>query len=310
MKYKKSFKRPFVVYRDPSSSKNLSWVRYIGNRVLRYEKNFLCAVTGQTGNGKSYACCKIGEEYSKMFGISFDPERDYFFYFKDLINSINDPEIQKEIPYGRFIIYDEMQAEANARDWQSKRNRRINKLLSIFRSKRYVLLFPTPLFQALDSQARKLLHAEFCVEGFDINNKITTVVPRALIGWNLKQDQPYRYKLMAKYKIQGKKHYGGKLISTWKLDIASDEILKPYLEKKDKYVKLELKNMNEELQDEVNESDKKTKVKFNEVRELYNQYGEDYITICEKLGNINPYTIEKYIQFIKKSIKARDTVRQ
>ena len=64
---------PTVIYRNPDEERKNSIVRYIGNRVLRNNKNFLCALTGQVGAGKSWSGLSIAESYAKEFGILFDP---------------------------------------------------------------------------------------------------------------------------------------------------------------------------------------------------------------------------------------------
>jgi len=57
---------PSVIYNDVNADKKNSIIRCIGNRVLNNKKNFLCAVTGSTGSGKSWASLSMCEIYSKM----------------------------------------------------------------------------------------------------------------------------------------------------------------------------------------------------------------------------------------------------
>jgi hypothetical protein len=65
--------QPKVIYLNANEKRENSIVRYFGNRVMRNNKNFLCALTGSTGAGKSYAGLKICEIYSEMFKIHFNP---------------------------------------------------------------------------------------------------------------------------------------------------------------------------------------------------------------------------------------------
>lgn len=297
------YKRPFVIYRDIGAEKENSVIRYIGNRVLRNNKNFLCAVTGETGGGKSWACVSIAEQYSKMFGIPFDPEKDCFFSFLDLLKLMNDKEERARIPAGRILIYDEMQSEANSRDWQSGTNKNLIRVLSTFRNLRFIVLFPTPIFDSLDAQARKLLHGEFQMAGFNVNTKMSMIVPRFLVGWNRKKQEPYRYKLLVKYKKEGKEGHSGYLLHNWELPKASNELLVVYERKKQEFsdrINAEMLNNQLKMMNKLEPNVKKSSY-LGKVLPLYEKYGENYIQILKEIPEIGPIALEKYIKLIKKS---------
>ena len=42
------------------------------------------------------------------------------------------------------------------------------------------------------------------------------------------------------------------------------------------------------------------------VGELYDKYGEDYYEILAHMPHLSPFTVEKYLQFVKKSKKQRN----
>jgi type III secretion system FlhB-like substrate exporter len=84
--------QPKVVYQDINQPRKDSIIRYIGNRVLTTNKNFLCAVTGQTGSGKSWATVSICEKYAKMHNISFNPDKHIITSLMELLLLINSPE--------------------------------------------------------------------------------------------------------------------------------------------------------------------------------------------------------------------------
>src|SRR3990167_998882 len=44
--------QPLVIYRNPKDNREHSIIRYIGNRILKQNKNFLCALVGTGGMGK------------------------------------------------------------------------------------------------------------------------------------------------------------------------------------------------------------------------------------------------------------------
>ena len=101
--------QPKVIYRNPDVDRKNSIIRYMGNRVLRNNRNLLFFLTGGTGSGKSYAGCSIGEMYSKMFNIPFNPDVHIISSLKELLLLINSKDIDKKIQFGSYILFDEPQ---------------------------------------------------------------------------------------------------------------------------------------------------------------------------------------------------------
>jgi hypothetical protein len=162
------------------------------------------------------------------------------------------------------------------------------------------------MFQALDSQARHLLHAEFMVEGFDSNHNTSSILPRALIGWNRLKDEPYRYKLMVKYKIPNKSKHGVGLIGQWKLPMASKETLEPYLIKKKRYLHDEINEMASEVKKENNKTIKQSNnINFKEFGDYFEEFGEDYIKLSELYPQNSVHFLEKMAQLYKRSLNKR-----
>lgn len=76
--------RPQITYKDSKTDRSDSFVHYFANRVLNNNKNFLCAVTGPTGSGKSWLSGAIGEKYSKLSGIPYAPKVHTIFSLEAL----------------------------------------------------------------------------------------------------------------------------------------------------------------------------------------------------------------------------------
>jgi hypothetical protein len=251
--------------------------------------------------GKSYSCLKTAEEYSKMFDIPFDPKVHVITSLKQLLKLIVEGDATKKIRFGSVLVFDEPQVEGNARNWQSDINQALSQLISTFRNQRLVILFATPMLEMIDKQSRILFHGEFKVEGFDKNTKITTIRPRFL-EWNKKKQDFYRKRLIIQYATPNKQVMEIKKLSVWHLSIASKEIIDAYEETKKKFTDdLNRRLLNQiELAEKQQEGKNKSEELFR-VGELFDKYGENYIKILQAMPHLSPFTVEKYVLFIKKS---------
>lgn len=297
----KMFIRPSIQYSDPEESREHSFLRYIGKRVLENNDNFTCAITGQTGKGKSWVSGAMAEIYSEMFGINYDVNKHMFFKMKDLLMLINYPE-RYDIQPGSIIQYDEVQTEANARNWQSMSNKILNGLMSTFRNKRLVIFFPTPSFYALDKQTRELLKGEIKVLGFNKDTKMTRVKPRIIIDYNYRLDKPIAPMLKVKYP-GGFYH-----LNEWKIPSPSKEWIKAYEKKKaefsvDHNKKLLNQFMHMEQKHNKTEATANPRRNFDIIREAY-QNNKSFDEICSLVPHISPQTVEKNIYLVKKAMSS------
>lgn len=298
--------QPKVIYENPEQERKNSVIRYLGNRVLRYNKNFIAALVGQTGSGKSWACLSIAEAYSKMYGIPFDPNIHVFFSLKEMLELVTSDKSLKKIRVGSILVFDEPQIEANSRNWRADNNIILNQLVSTFRNQRLIVLFATPYLEFIDKQSRILFHGEFKVLGYDRDTKITRVKPRFL-EYNKRSDDFYRKRLIVEYSIKDKPVRNNYKLNLWNLDKPSDYIVEVYEKKKAEFTrKLNLSllnsiNLKEKESEGKNKSDELLTIKG-----YYEKYGEDYLKINEKMPHLSAFAIEKYIQFIKRSLKERD----
>lgn len=295
--------QPMVIYRNPNEERKNSVIRYIGNRVLRSNKNFLCAIVGSTGNGKSYAGLRMCEDYAKMFNINFDPNIHVISSLKGLLKLITSDDLDKKIQFGSVLLFDEPQVEANSRNWQSDINQAFGQLISTFRNQRLVIFFAFPYLEMIDKQSRILFHGEFKVEGFDKNTKISNVKPRFL-EYNKNRGDFYRKRLIIQFKEKGKEVMNVTKLHNWHLPLASKHIIDTYEAKKKKFTDDLNKKLlaNIELQ-EKKDSGKDKSDEFFKVTQLYNKFGENYVKILEEMPHLTPFVVEKYIQFIKRSKK-------
>jgi len=130
----------------------------IKNRLNKENRNWLCAITGDTGSGKSYTALRIGEILDPGFSISsvaFDPKE-----FITLVKNGKKGDNGGFIPLtkGSIIIFDEAGVGMAAREWQSIQNKLMGYILQTFRFKNYGVIFTVPDLSFIDVQARKLFH--------------------------------------------------------------------------------------------------------------------------------------------------------
>lgn len=294
-----------VVYRNPDEPRKNSILRYVGNRILNSNKNFLCAVVGGTGTGKSYQCLAIAEEYSKMYNIPFDPSIHVISSLKELLMLIVDKEVEKNIRFGSVIVFDEPQVEGNARNWQSDMNQALSQLISTFRNQRLFVLFATPFLEMIDKQSRNLFHGEFKMIGYDKNTGIAKLKPRFL-EYNRNLGDFYRKRLIIQYATKDKKALTISKLNFWHINKASEDTIRIYEDKKKKFTDdLNRKLLNQiELAEKQAEGKNKSDELF-KVKELHDKFGDDYISILKEMPHLTPFTLEKYLQFIKKSKQTR-----
>jgi hypothetical protein len=302
-----TYKRPIVIYNNPNDNRENSVIRYIGERVLNNNKNFLCALTGGTGEGKSWGALSIAEIYSKMFNIEFKPENHIIHSLKQALELITMKNVEQKVRYGSLLVFEELQVEGNTRNWYTEGNKALNRVISTFRDQRLIVLFTTPVLNFIDKHSRLLFHGEFEVLGFNRITKITTIKPRFLYPKKnaFSNDEFYRKCLLVKYKVEGKERYDGYKLTEWEIPKASDDILIPYERIK--------KAFNEKLNiDELKELAYRERIKqsrdksedFMKIKELLDKYGENYFEICKVIPHLAPYTIERMVGMIKKSLKA------
>jgi len=298
-----SFYHPHIVYDDSEADRTNSIIRYIGNRILKNNKNMLCCLSGQTGSGKSWAGVAIAEIYSKMFNIPFDPEVHIISSLKELLKLINGKDMDKKIQFGSVLVFDEPQIEANARNWQSETNDILNQIISTFRNQRLFVLFATPYLEFIDKQSRILFHAEFEVKGFDRTRYMTRLKPRFLEFNKFTQDF-YKKRLIVKWKPPGKKVFVSRKLQMWNVPRASMSLLRVYERKKKEFSDALNKKLLIKIQDMEKKNEVKVKnISFADFAKIYKEVGDNYILLTERMPHLTPSTIERYALYYKRTVK-------
>ena len=132
----------------------------IRRRLHEQNKNFLGAIVGDTGSGKSYNALTLAKLIDPEFTIRnvvFNPEQ-----FLALLNS-------GKLKRGSVVVFDEAGVGIPAREWFSLQNKLLGYVLQTFRHENIAVIFTLPNISFLDIQARRLFHA--IIETHGINFK-------------------------------------------------------------------------------------------------------------------------------------------
>lgn len=300
--------QPVVDYEEGSTEdKKLAAIKWIANRVHNNNKNFLCCITGQTGSGKSYTSGSIAEIYSRVTGVTYNPEHHVVFSFTEFIKLINSGELGGKLEVGSVITFDEPQVSINNRSWQSQINKAFNSLVSTFRNLRLVVFFATPYMEFLDLQTRTLFHANFEISGIDKYNKVTILRPYFL-EYNPTESKFYRKFLDVRYKPDDKSRKVTKNLNEWKVPLPSKEWIEVYERKKKEFTttlnkKLE-KDITKEEGVEEGHIERKARARaqlFQDLAKVYDEVGEDYLEISRRFPQLGPETLYKAVVLVKKS---------
>lgn len=294
--------RPQLTYSDPKAERKDSFIRYFGERVNKNNKNFLCAVTGQTGSGKSWASGSIAEKYAKEYNINYDPNIHNIFSLKALLDLINRKDLDKILPFGSVLLFDEPQVSVNSRDWRSEANQILSTLTSTFRNMRLIIFFATPYLEFIDKQSRILFHAEIEIKGFDKTTNLTLCKPR-LLEWNARKNEFYKKRLIIRYPGEVPGVYNWYYLQYWKVTKPSKEWVNTYEEAKLRFTKQLNKELQQQYEYMENISNKGRDLVT--LIDLYEKHGLNYRLFAQELPHLSPYALERLIAMVKKQEKAK-----
>lgn len=207
---------------------------YIRQRI-RKNKNFIAAVTGATGSGKSYSVLHEGEILDPDFNV--DNICFTATQFMDLINGK-----VKELHKGSNILFDEIQVTLGHLDYQSIQAKLLNYVLQTFRHRCFVLWVTTPNFSFINASARKLFHSRLETVGINANTNQVALKP-FLLQINQKKGDIYE-----KYLRISHKEYGIVPLKILRVGLPSKELIMAYEQKKTDFLNNLNKNIARDLQ--------------------------------------------------------------
>jgi len=209
---------------------------YILQRLHRDNRNFLTAITGPTGSGKSYSGLRLCERIDP----DFDVDR-VVFSAKELLFLVK----REELPTGSAILFEEAGVEANNRKWQSTANQALNFLFQTFRSMNYMVVLTLPSLGGLDKQIRQLLHCFMPTQGIDRKRSTVAIKPLFLQTNQMTGDI---YKKFLKFTDDDGQ---SKQLTRWHAKLPSKDLRERYEEKKREYQEDLIGDQLEELVDDM-----------------------------------------------------------
>lgn len=194
------------------------FVGYTQQRV-RHNKNFLAAITGPTGSGKTYSALKLAELTDPNFSadqIVFTPKE-----FMNLLNSGN-------LKRGSVIVFEEAGVSMNNKNWQSIVNKMLQFVFQTFRHENYIVYFTAPHFNFIDKSTRELFHCFLQTQSIDRRRKLCKIKP-LFIQLDQRSGNIY-YKYLRVITPQGNAKMTKVLTG-----LASKDLIKEYETKKKKF---------------------------------------------------------------------------
>ncbi len=248
-----------------------SWIRYVHKRIKR-NKNFLCMFSGPTGSGKSWGAMSFCEQLDP----NFDTDR-IVFSAKQLMELINSGTLKK----GSCILFDEAGIDLGSRTWQSMTNRMLNYLIQTFRHKNFILIFTSPYSDFIDTQTKRLFHAEF--KTVRINERRRTVAVKPLtLQYNSSMKKWYYHYLKVI-----KPGTGIIKIERWEIIAPTKELIEKYEKKKSNFTAELNKGIQRKI--EIAQDDRRPLTKLQEgITECWKQGITNQTKIAEKLGKKQP----------------------
>lgn len=157
------------------------------NRI-KSNQNFIAFVTGGTGSGKSYSCLSLAEMCHRELGL-FDElgvmPPLVVYDAEDLLGKINlILENPKSYPKGLNIIVDEAGLMAHSRQFMSKMNVAMSKLVQSFRFMNLVVWLALPNIGFTDTHLRAMAHCHFVTTKIDKKRQLCYLKP-----YNLRDNQ-------------------------------------------------------------------------------------------------------------------------
>lgn len=168
------------------------WIKYIRKRI-KNNKNFLVAVIGQTGSGKSYATISMSDILHN-YNLPFD---NICFKASQFMKRLDEGLENNTLPKGSVLDWDEVGVDLNAKDWQTRTSKIISKVMQTFRTENLIVFFTVPFLDFISKDSRKLLHAYFQTEKIDRKRNVVIVKP-FLIQVNQVTGKMYRKRLRVK----------------------------------------------------------------------------------------------------------------
>ncbi|WP_121744898.1 zonular occludens toxin domain-containing protein [Natronorubrum halophilum] len=220
----------------------------VWNKMHRHNDNWMAAVVGETGSGKSWASIRIAEAVDPDFSID-----QVAFGVREFMELVTDDSLGR----GSVIVFEEASVEASAHEWYSKSNQVLSNVLDTWRHQNRGAIFTLPAFGQLQKTARGRMSA--LVQMHEKNEDAGYTIAK----YKRCQQNTDTGKIYKKYSTLNGKRY--KYLT---LRPPSEELRQAYEEKKSQYTR----DLNEELLEElIAAEEEKKKDEDQDPKDIYNK---------------------------------------
>lgn len=202
----------------------------VWSRMHNQDNNWMGAVVGETGEGKSYTCLSIGEAVDPNFSID-----QVAFGLVEFMNLVMDDSYGR----GSMIVLEEASVEAAAEDFHDISNKVLRTVLETWRNQNRGALLNLPTFSRLDKGARIRMTALIQQRGKFEDDGFSVATYKHL-QTNSDTGKIYRHYP----RINGKEH------RTLKIAPPSDDLREAYEKRSEEYTE----ELNRELLEELLEA--------------------------------------------------------
>lgn len=199
--------------RDPNwKPPKQKFLKLIYNRTHFYKKNFLMAITGETGAGKSYTALTMAEKLDPRFTID-----SVCFSAKEFLKKVQDIKYN-----GQVLIFDDAGAMGiGNRKWYTETNILTNYVIQTFRYKHGIVFFCVPDFSLIDVGTRKMIQ---CMGLVTRIGNVAKLRPYSIVADRKRGDLYYMY-----YRFNN--GHGVEILREVPLSMPSTKLRKQYEEK-------------------------------------------------------------------------------
>lgn len=215
----------------------------IWGKMHLHDDNWMAAMVGETGSGKSLGAIRIAEAVDPNFSAD-----QIAFSVREFMELVNDDSLGR----GSVIVFEEASVEANAHEWYSKSNQVLAHVLDTWRHQNRGAIFTLPAFGQLVKPARGRMSALIQMRTKNEDKGYTIATYKRC------QQDSDTGKIYKKYPV-----LGGEKYKFLKLGLPSDEVLEAYEEKKSEYTD----DLNERLLEELIEEEEGVEEKEEEEKD-------------------------------------------
>lgn len=249
----RSNKTPPEIVRENPILKTKVW-----GKMHLHNDNWMAAVVGETGSGKSWASLRIAEAVDPNFTVD-----QVAFSVIEFLELVNDDSLGR----GSVIVFEEASVEASSHEWYSKSNSVLRNVLDTWRNQNRGAIFTLPAFGQLDKGARGRMSALIQMHDKEEDEGYTTAKYKRC------QQDSDTGQIYKKYPIlKGKKY------RFLKLTKPSKDLREAYEKRKADYTK----DLNQRLLDElIEEQEEKQESEMGPkqiAEEILNGKVDDYIS--------------------------------